>query len=233
MQGHIPTDFLLDCEKAATNSAEINFNAVDIKGCFFHLCSNICKKIQNSGMKQLYENDQEFSTLMRMVACLAFVPTLDVPQASYDLDADIHLNYNNHNGVDAVLDYVEDTYIGRRRRWRPRDIPMFPVQIWNMYDRTVAQLPRTNNNIEGWHRRFQTTCGCAHPNIWKFINILQNQGSLIHAEIQQALGGHAALPQKRVYADSAARVRNIMIDYPNRRRNVLHYLRSTSYNIGF
>ena len=60
----------------------------------------------------------------------------------------------------------------------------------------------------------------------------QNEGSLIHAEIQQALGGHAALPQKRVYADSAARVRNIMIEYPNRRRNVLHYLRFTSYNIG-
>ena len=62
---------------------------------------------------------------------------------------------------------------------------------------------------------------------------LTNEESLIHAEIQQALGGHAALPQKRVYADSAARVRNIMIDYPNPRRNVLHYLRSTSYNIGF
>ena len=47
MQGHIPTEFLLDFEKAAMNSAEINFNGVDIKGCFFHLCSNIWKKIQN------------------------------------------------------------------------------------------------------------------------------------------------------------------------------------------
>ena len=72
-----------------------------------------------------------------------------------------------------------------------------------------------------------------HPNIWKFTNILQNEESLIHAEIQQALGGHAALPQKRVYADSAVRVRNIMTGYPNRQRNVLYYLRSTSYNIGF
>ena len=48
MQGHIPTEFLLDFEKAAMNSAEINFNGVDIKGCFFHLCSNIWKKIRNS-----------------------------------------------------------------------------------------------------------------------------------------------------------------------------------------
>ena len=98
---------------------------------------------------------------MRIVASLAFVPTLDVPQAFYDLETDTRLNYNNHNGVDAVLDYVEDTYIGRQRRGRPRDIPMFPIQIWNMYDRTLALLPRTNNNVEGWHKRFQTTCGCA------------------------------------------------------------------------
>ena len=68
MQRHIPTDFLLDFEKAAMNSAEINFNGVDNKGCFFHLCSNIWKRIHNSGLKQLYENDQEFLTLMRMVA---------------------------------------------------------------------------------------------------------------------------------------------------------------------
>ena len=154
-----------------------------------------------------------------MVASLAFVPTLDVPQAFYDLEADICLNYNNHDGVDVVLDYVEDTHIGRHRRGRPRDITMFPIQIWNMYDRTLAQ---------GWHKRFQTTRGYAHPNIWNFINILQNEESLIHAEIQQALGGHAALPQKRVYAAGAAEVGNSTIDYPNRRRIVQHYLRSTS-----
>ena len=174
MQGHIPTEFLLDFEKAAMNGANINFNGVDIKGCFFHLCSNIWKRFQNSRLKWLYENDQEFSTLMRMVASLACVP-IDVPRAFYDLEADIRLNYNNHNGVDAVLDYVEDTYIGRQRRGRPCDIPMFPIQIWNMYDRTFAQLPRSNNNVEGWYKRFQTTCGCVHPNIWKFINILQNE----------------------------------------------------------
>ena len=36
MQVHIPTDFLLNFEKAAMNSAEMNFNRVDIKSCFFH-----------------------------------------------------------------------------------------------------------------------------------------------------------------------------------------------------
>ena len=44
---------------------------------------------------------------------------------------------------------------------RPRDIPMFPIQIWYVCDHTLALLPRTNNNVEGWHKRFQTTCGCA------------------------------------------------------------------------
>ena len=158
------------------------------------------------------------------------MPIVDVPQAFYDLEVAIRLNFNQ-NGVDVVLDYFEDIYIGRQCRGRPRDIPMFRIEAWNMYDRTVGQLPRTRNHVEGWHKRFQTTCACAHPNIWMFIKILQSEESLIHAEIQQILGGHPAPPQKR--ADSATRVRNITMDYPNRRQHILHYLRSISYNIGF
>ena len=67
MQGHIPTDFLMDFENAAMNSVANAFNGVNIKDCFFHLSSNVWKKIQNNGLKQLYENDREFSTIMRMM----------------------------------------------------------------------------------------------------------------------------------------------------------------------
>ena len=193
---------------------------VIIKGCFFHLSSNLWKKIQNNGLKQLYENDQGFSTSMRMIASVAFVLILDVPQTIRVVEAAIRRNYHQ-NGVDVVLDNFEDTYIGRQRRGKPRDIPMSPMEMWNMYDRTVGQLPKTINHVVGWHKRFQAARGCAHPNIWKFIKLLQNEESLIHAEIQQALGGHPATPPKRIYADSASRVRNIVIDYPNRRSTLL------------
>ena len=32
--------------------------------------------------------------------------------------------------------------------------PLFDLALWNMYDQTIRDLLRTNNAVEGWHRRF-------------------------------------------------------------------------------
>ena len=53
-----------------------------------------------------------------------------------------------------VIDYFEDTYIGRLRPGGHRRAPLFDLALWNMYDQTIGDLPRTNNAVEGWHRRF-------------------------------------------------------------------------------
>ena len=60
-------------------------------------------KVQDNGLKQLDENDQGFSNFMRLIASVAFVPILDVPQTIYDVGAAIRRNYHQ-NGVDVVLD---------------------------------------------------------------------------------------------------------------------------------
>ena len=109
---------------------------------------------------------------MRMIAAVAFVP-----QASYDLEVEIHLYYNQ-NVIDVVLDYFEDTYIGRQRRGRPCELLMFPIDIWGVYDRTVKWATSTNNHIEAWHKWFDLTCGMSHQNIWKFLNALKNEETL-------------------------------------------------------
>ena len=46
-----------------------------------------------------------------------------------------------------------------------------------MYDQTIGDLPRTNNAVEGWHRRLQANVGAYHPNFWKFIDILKSEQS--------------------------------------------------------
>ena len=51
--------------------------------------------------------------------------------------------------------YFEDTYIGRPGRRQRRDT-RFSHDMWNVYQRTLQELPRTNNNIDGWHRGFQS-----------------------------------------------------------------------------
>ena len=72
--------------------------------------------------------------------------------------------------------------------------PLFDLALWNMYDQTIGDLLRTNNAVEGWHRRFQANVGAYRPNFWKFIDILKREQSLNHVNISQARAGHQPEP---------------------------------------
>ena len=57
------------------------YYVVPQKGCLFHLSKNVYKRVQNEGMLQLYMNDEEFRTNIRMISALSFVPIADTIQA--------------------------------------------------------------------------------------------------------------------------------------------------------
>ena len=98
---------MIDFEIAVINSINAVFPRAEIKGCFFHLCQNVYRKVQALGLQQLYQNDTNFAIQVRMIAALAFVP-LDKVIEHFE-------NLQEHfiDAVSPVLDYFEDTYIGR------------------------------------------------------------------------------------------------------------------------
>ena len=227
--GNEPNTILCDFELAAINSASATFPNADLSGCFFHLCSNIWKKIQSLGLQVQYNNDQEFALHLRMIPALAFIPPNDVVDAFERLTDLIRNQYGD--ATDGVLDYFEDTYIGRFRRNAARATPNFPIQMWNMFHRTHEELPRTNNHIEGWHRKFQSICMCYHPTFWKFINLLKKEQTLNRVDMVQAEAGHPPPAQRRRYVDCNQRIIAIVDDYPN--RDNMRYLRGIAHNLGF
>ena len=42
----------------------------------------------------------------------------------------------------------------------------------------------TNNAVEAWHRSYNVTVGCYHPNIWRFMKALKQEQGLV--ELKQA-----------------------------------------------
>ena len=106
--------------------------------------------------------------------------------------------------------------------------PCFPYSYGIMFHRTHAEMPRTNNHIEGWHRRFQGNMSFSHPTFWKFLDVLKKEQNITRVEIFQAVGGHPPPAQRRRYLDCNSRILAIVDDYPN--RAVIQYLRSISYN---
>ena len=122
-------------------------------------------------MQQLYRNDAEFSVSARMIPSLAFVPVDDI------IDSFVELANALPDELQPILDYFEDTYIGPMRRGRRR-APMFSPTMWSTYARVVANLPLTNNSVEGWHTTLAANAGGHHINFWRYINVLKRQEAL-------------------------------------------------------
>ena len=220
-----PQTVMVDFEIAVLNAVRGSFPNSALKGCFFHFCQAIYRKVQSLGLQNRYRDDDEFNLKIRMLAAVAFVPTTDVIRAFESLSENLPLDAP----AQAIIDYFEDTYIGRLRPGGQRRDPLFPITVWNMYEQTLQGLPRTNNAVEGWHRSFQANVGGCHPNFWKFIDILKREQNLAQVHMAQARAGHQPEPQRRRYQDSNQRILNIVQDFNN--RDIIDYLRGIAFNI--
>jgi hypothetical protein len=191
-------------------------------GCFFHFSKCIFRQIQDNGLVSHY-TDGEFSLFMRCLAALAFVPHDDVVDS---FDTLIDSGVDDH--AEPVINYFEDNFIGRPDRRGIRKQPTFPIISWNVYDRVLESLPRTNNSVEGWHNGFQRSLMCSHPSLWRLIEQLQKEEGLQRFSIAQLLAGQS-VPTRKVYRTCNARITNVVGDYSNRTR--LDYLRSIAHNL--
>ena len=158
------------------------------KGCFYHLCSNIWKYIQNLGLQVEYNADHDFPLHLRMLCTLAFRSRGDFTNGFDVLCQEIRNNFNVD--ADDLLDYFEDTYIGRFQHNAPHRNLIFAIEILNMYNRTNQKLLKTSSIIELWHGSFQGYLSSLHhPDLWEFINILKKEEAYVRASILQHQGG--------------------------------------------
>src|SRR6218665_1918712 len=122
-------------------------------------------------------------------------------------------------------------WIGRPNRRGGRAEPLFPHALWNCVDAVHADLPKTNNAVEGWHRGFSELLGSNHPSILKFISALQKEQSMNEMTMEQYIAGATPALGRRVYRDTAERIKTIVFDYSH--RPLLNYLRGIAHNFNF
>ena len=174
-----PAEILMDFEKAAMTSFEHTWPTSMVKGCFFHLTQSLWRKVQAVGLQSQYSHDEEFANRIRQIAALAFA----APHEVSALFAQVAAQLPSPETDDLIL-YFERTYVGRMLPSGSYQQPLFSIQIWNYHFDVAYGLPRTTNAVEAWHRSFNATVGCHHPNIWKFISALKREQGLV--EVKQA-----------------------------------------------
>ncbi|KAF0749458.1 MULE domain-containing protein [Aphis craccivora] len=120
-----------------------------------------------------------FAHEIKKLSALAFVPVDNVISAFEELiNSDYYVE--NEENLQTVVDYFEDTWIGRLTR---------------------GGSPRTNNAVEGWHRAFNSALGANHITVWKFINMLKREQGLQKAKMEQQIAGVPQQKKRRKYKD--------------------------------
>ena len=113
-----------------------------------------------------------------------------------------------------------------------RDPRVAPIDLWNVYERTIAHYGRTDNEVEGFHVKVAHTIGVQHPNIWKFLKGLQGLQSETEKTIQELNAGAIGRKQRPEYIRVAERIRNVALTWPQR-QDLVTYLRGISHNYNY
>ena len=181
-----PHIILADFENAAQNAFRQAYPTANIKGCLFHLCQSVQRKIGELGLKTEFETNAEFNILVKSLAALAFVPEQDV----LDIFMELVDTFPEIDGIQEMITYFEITYVQGRDRGqgRGRGPARYPPQIWNHFEDPADNVPRTTNAVEGYHNGLNSLFLSQHPSMWKLLEGLNKDMAL----------------QKKVYADNLA-----------------------------
>ena len=76
--GGLFAGILIDSERGAINAFQASFTNANVNGCFFHLCFNVWKHVQNFELQLRYVEKPEFALQLRMLTALAFLLPQDV-----------------------------------------------------------------------------------------------------------------------------------------------------------
>ncbi|MCP3664589.1 MAG: transposase [Gammaproteobacteria bacterium] len=216
---------MTDFELGAINTFRTAFPNADTNGCFFHLAQAMFRKVQQSGLAYQYGHDNDFASKVRQIVALAFVPKDDVLRVFDDLMDQEYWGVE----FDPLLNYFENSFIGRPfGRGGRRRAPAFPLDLWNVHDRTKEGHGRTNNLVEAFNKRFSMAMGSAHPSIWKFIDVLKSEFAHVRKDYMDKSAGIQAPSKKNMrYVKVAEQLERLLAQYGT--KDPRDYLKCIAY----
>jgi hypothetical protein len=134
-----PRGAVCDFEVALITAIPSEFPATNVRGCFFHFCQSLWRKVQELGMTTVYRQNRSVKKVIRKVMSLGYLPTA-VVRMTFNLIYTSRSMSRLMNTVPALRDFItyfHQNYIDG----------LFNPALWNVFDRDVDF--RTNNHMEG------------------------------------------------------------------------------------
>ncbi|CAF0977838.1 unnamed protein product [Didymodactylos carnosus] len=110
-----------------------------------------------------------------------------------------------------------------------RKRPQFVHQLWNIYERVVDDLPRSNNSVEGWHSAFANRVSISHPTLAKLADKIRREQSKFEIDIAQTRQGHEPKPKKASCRKRDDQIKRLVNAYDT--NHLDEYLNSIAANV--
>ena len=204
--------FMVDFEKSEHSALLTQFPNAIIKGCLFHWKQCLLRRFRKLPG---YAGNELMKSNLHAVYGLAFVPVDDVSVGWTCIKSLL----TQYPATAAFITYFESTWLNNTA---------YPIRMWNHYDSTLSDDPRTNNFSEGSNNALNTAAGCSSPTILRLMDILRRFNAEAELKIlQTSTGVQATRKQRNKVLKHNERVKRTVEGY--NLANIATYCRSLGY----
>jgi len=123
---------------------------------------------------------------VRQIAALCFLEAEEIPEWFLAIKTELGSEF------DPLTDWLEEYYVSGKNGRKP----MFPPNLWSVFDQNVLGIPRTQNYAESFHRYIHTVIGRPHIGVFHLLIELQKNTKTTNAEIEKIERGNPP-PKKK------------------------------------
>ncbi|XP_052762321.1 uncharacterized protein LOC128204967 [Mya arenaria] len=206
--------FMLDFEAAAWQAVREVFPNT---GCSFHWSQRVYRKVSRLGLAPAYTQKGGVYHFVRKLLALPYLPAEHVRPAFLTLREQAV-----ESESERILDLVD--YIGRTwvegTLWRPEN--------WYVYMETV----RSNNDVEGWHRRLNTRAGGAQLPFYVLVPLLYGEAQYVDIQARLVSANILQRLHRKKYRSTHEKLHQTWEKYEEDNMTTNQLLRTASHIIG-
>ena len=192
-------EVMVDFEEALWRTVADILPDVTIKGCAFHWAQAVYRKVQDLGLAVQYKRDIGTHDYIRKILALPYLP----PEFVEDQFSRIKAVASTNKLQDLVA-YIRRTWI-ENTLWAPAS--------WSCFMASV----RTNNDVEGWHRRFNLRANEAGVAFYVLIPMLHAEARLLPLQVRLVSEKKLARYQRKTYRELQRRLLEYWEDFNEER----------------
>ena len=148
-------------------------------GCVFHWAQAVYRKVQELGLSTAYHKGGSVSRFVRRILSLPFLPAEHIEPSFKALREKA-----TDTTLQSLMNYVGDTWLNSSV-WDLNSISCFMRSV------------RTNNDVQGWHRRLNTRAGRASLHFYSLLWMLHQEAELVSLQVRLVSEGKLRRHQKK------------------------------------